>query len=239
MTKAADVKNALAAFARPDQVFNYKWFFKTGPGEYGEGDEFIGVKVPDSRLVAKEFKDLPLAELQKLLNSKVHEHRFTGLVILTNRFKKSKDLKLRTELFDFYLQNVYAQRVNNWDLVDSTAPYFGELLIGRTGTDKLLNSLAASDSLWERRTAVLFTAAFIRDYRFDEILRLAKKLLKDDQDLMHKAVGWMLREVGNRESDVLRAFLHEHANRMPRTMLRYSIEKLSETERKRWLTFKG
>uniref|UniRef100_UPI0025DEB1FB DNA alkylation repair protein n=1 Tax=Rhodoluna sp. TaxID=1969481 RepID=UPI0025DEB1FB len=144
MTKAADVKNALAAFARPDQVFNYKWFFKTGPGEYGEGDEFIGVKVPDSRLVAKEFKDLPLAELQKLLNSKVHEHRFTGLVILTNRFKKSKDLKLRTELFDFYLQNVYAQRVNNWDLVDSTAPYFGELLIGRTGTDKLLNSLAAS-----------------------------------------------------------------------------------------------
>ncbi|WP_296633157.1 DNA alkylation repair protein, partial [Rhodoluna sp.] len=145
----------------------------------------------------------------------------------------------RTELFDFYLQNVYAQRVNNWDLVDSTAPYFGELLIGRTGTDKLLNSLAASDSLWERRTAVLFTAAFIRDYRFDEILRLAKKLLKDDQDLMHKAVGWMLREVGNRESDVLRAFLHEHANRMPRTMLRYSIEKLSETERKRWLTFKG
>ena len=239
MTSAANVKTALAAFARPDKVFNYKWFFKTGPGEYGEGDEFIGVKVPDSRSVAKEFKDLPLAEIQKLLNSKIHEHRFTGLVILTNRFKKSKDVALRTELFDFFMQNVYAQRVNNWDLVDSTAPYFGELLIGRTGTDKLLNSLAASDSLWERRTAVLFTAAFIRDYRFDEILRLAKKLLKDNQDLMHKAVGWMLREVGNRESDVLRAFLQEHAHQMPRTMLRYSIEKLSETERKKWLTFKG
>ena len=239
MTTAAKVKNELAAFARPDQVFNYKWFFKTGPGEYGEGDEFIGVKVPNSRLVAKNFKDLPLAEIQKLLNSRVHEHRFTGLVILSNRFKKSKDQALRTELFDFFLKNVYAQRVNNWDLVDSTAPYFGEHLVDRDGTDELLDSLAASESLWQRRTAVIFTAAFIRDYRFDEILRLAKNLLQDDQDLMHKAVGWMLREVGNRESDALREFLQLNAHRMPRTMLRYSIEKFSEAERKKWLTFKG
>ncbi|MEY4262969.1 MAG: hypothetical protein RLY88_677 [Actinomycetota bacterium] len=239
MTTAANVKNALAAFARPDQVFNYKWFFKTGPGEYGEGDEFIGVKVPDSRSVAKEFKDLQLVEIQKLLDSKVHEHRFVGLVILTNRFKKTKDAQLRSELFTFYLQNVYAQRINNWDLVDSTAPYLGEFLINRAGTDKLLNSLAKSESLWQRRTAVMFTSAFIREYRFDEILRLAKMLLNDDQDLIHKAVGWMLREVGNRETDVLREFLRANVTKMPRTMLRYSIEKFSESERKKWLTYKG
>lgn len=239
MTTAARVKQDLAAVSRPDRVSDYQWYFKTGKGEYGEGDQFLGVKVPDIRAVAKEHKDLQLTEIQKLLDSKIHEHRFAGLVIITQRFKKTKDESVRKEIFDFYLKNVYAQRVNNWDLIDSTAPYLGAFLIERPGANKLLNSLSSSDSLWERRVAVMFAGAFVVDYRFDEILRLAKKLLTDKEDLIHKVVGWMLREVGKREIDVLRRFLTEYAHKMPRTMLRYSIEKLSETERKKWLTYKG
>lgn len=243
MSTAASVKKDLAAFARLNRVSDYLRFFKTGPGEYGEGDEFIGVRVPDSRSVAKDHKDLALVEIQKLLDSKIHEERFVGLVILVNQFKKAqhpktKDVKAQKEIFDFYLKNLYAQRVNNWDLIDSTAPYLGGFLLGRPGTAKLLNQLAKSDSLWERRAAVMFTFAFIREYEFEDSLRLCKALLTDEHDLMHKACGWMLREVGNRDTTVLREFLAANVNKMPRTMLRYSIEKLGETERRKWLTTK-
>ena len=240
MSSAAIVKKDLAAFARLNRVSDYLRFFKAGPGEYGEGDEFLGVRVPDSRVVAKDHKDLPFGEIQKLLDSKIHEERFVGLVILINRYKvasnpKTKDEVLQKEIFDFYMKNLYAQRVNNWDLVDSTAPYLGHYLLGRPGTSKLLDKLANSQSLWERRAAVMFTFAFIREYELDDTLRLCKKLLNDPHDLMHKACGWMLRELGTREINVLREFLEENVNQMPRTMLRYAIEKFPERERQMWL----
>ncbi|MEY4494863.1 MAG: hypothetical protein RL570_978 [Actinomycetota bacterium] len=240
MTTAASVQKDLAAFARLNRVSDYLRFFKAGPGEYGEGDEFIGVRVPDSREVAKTHKDLPLSEIQKLLDSKIHEERFVGLVIMTNRFKiannpKTKNLATQKELFDFYLKNLYAQRVNNWDLIDSTAPYLGYYLLGRPGTDKLLNQLASSKSLWERRAAVMFTFAFIREFELDATLKLCKKLLNDEHDLMHKACGWMLRELGKQDLGALREFLDANVAKMPRTMLRYAIEKMSERERKDWL----
>ncbi len=240
MTTAASVQKDLAAFARLNRVSDYLRFFKAGPGEYGEGDEFIGVRVPDSREVAKTHKDLPLPEIQKLLDSKIHEERFVGLVIMTNRFKiannpKTKNLATQKEIFDFYLKNLYAQRVNNWDLIDSTAPYLGYYLLGRPGTDKLLNQLASSKSLWERRAAVMFTFAFIREFELDATLKLCKKLLNDEHDLMHKACGWMLRELGKQDLGALREFLDANVTKMPRTMLRYAIEKMTERERKEWL----
>jgi 3-methyladenine DNA glycosylase AlkD len=240
MTTAASVQKDLAAFARLNRVSDYLRFFKAGPGEYGEGDEFIGVRVPDSREIAKTHKDLPLPEIQKLLDSKIHEERFVGLVIMTNRFKvannqKTKNLATQKELFDFYLKNLYAQRVNNWDLIDSTAPYLGYYLLGRPGTDKLLNQLASSKSLWERRAAVMFTFAFIREFELDATLKLCKKLLNDEHDLMHKACGWMLRELGKQDLGALREFLDANVTKMPRTMLRYAIEKMTQRERKEWL----
>lgn len=240
MSTAASVKKDLAAFARLNRVSDYLRFFKAGPGEYGEGDEFIGVRVPDSREVAKTHKDLPLSEIQKLLDSKIHEERFVGLAILIYRFKKAQhpkttDTKVQKEVFDFYLKNLYAQRVNNWDLIDSTAPYLGYYLLGRPGTDKLLNQLAASKSLWERRAAVMFTFAFIREFELEATLKLCKKLLNDEHDLMHKACGWMLRELGKQDLGALSEFLDANVKKMPRTMLRYAIEKMSERERKEWL----
>jgi 3-methyladenine DNA glycosylase AlkD len=240
MSTAASVRKDLAAFARLNRVSDYLRFFKAGPGEYGEGDEFIGVRVPDSREVAKAHKDLSLTEIQKLLDSKIHEERFVGLVIMTNRFKvannpKTRDLPAQKEIFDFYLKNLYAQRVNNWDLIDSTAPYLGYYLLGKPGTMKLLNSLAESESLWERRAAVMFTFAFIREFELDATLKLSKKLLNDQHDLMHKACGWMLRELGKQDLGALREFLYANVTKMPRTMLRYAIEKMTERERKEWL----
>lgn len=237
---AASVKKDLAAFARPHRVSDYQKFFKTGPGEYAEGDLFIGVTVPDSRIVGKDYKNLPLTEIQKLLNSKIHEERFVGLAILVNQFKKAQQPKTLDEaeqkrLFDFYLKNLYSQRVNNWDLIDATAPYLGYYLLGRRGTTKLLDDLAKSKSLWERRAAMIFTFAFIREHELEATLRLCKKLLNDPHDLMHKACGWMLRELGKKEISRLRGFLEENVNQMPRTMLRYSIEKMSERERQMWL----
>ena len=240
MSTAAGVRKDLAAFARLNRVSDYLRFFKAGPGEYGEGDEFIGVRVPDSREVAKTHKDLPLSEIQLLLDSRIHEERFVGLAILIYRFKKAQhpktaDFKVQKEIFDFYMKNLYAQRVNNWDLIDSTAPYLGYYLLGRPGTDKLLNQLASSESLWERRAAVMFTFAFIREFELDATLKLCKKLLKDEHDLMHKACGWMLRELGKQDLGALREFLAANVKKMPRTMLRYAIEKMSERERKEWL----
>ena len=240
MSTAASVRNDLAAFARLNRVSDYLRFFKAGPGEYGEGDEFIGVRVPDSREVAKNHKDLPLGEIQKLLDSKVHEERFVGLAILIYRFKKAQhpksvDLQAQKEIFDFYLKNLYDQRVNNWDLIDSTAPYLGYYLLGKPGTTRLLNQLAASESLWERRAAVMCTFAFIREFELDDTLRLCKKLLNDPHDLIHKACGWMLRELGKQDLGALREFLVANVDKMPRTMLRYAIEKMSERERKEWL----
>lgn len=172
------------------------------------------------------------------MQSPVHEHRLCGLVILTERFKRSKTEAARKEIFEHYLQLAYEGRINNWDLVDVTAHRIGAFLIDRPGSIELLEKLAKSEKLWERRIAMIFTFAYIAAGRLDEPLHIVEMLLNDRHDLMHKAVGWGLREVGKRDVERLREFLSRYAATMPRTALRYSIEKFDEPERKRWLVFK-
>lgn len=232
---ALDVEQALRAFSRPDKVGEYDRFFKTGPGQYGEGDAFIGVKVPENRSVAKRFKDIGEAEITELTHSPIHELRQCGLFILVGKFKRAKTQAARQEHFEHYLHLVYEGRVNNWDLVDATAPYLGAWLIGRDDALELMSSLAASEKLWERRVGMIFTFAFIRVGQLEPTFEIAQQLLGDKQDLMHKAVGWMLREAGKKDLDALRDFLGRFTPVMPRTALRYAIEKMDETERKMWM----
>lgn len=231
---AASVQEELAAVASRDDSKFLSGFFKTGLGQYGEGDVFIGVRVPDTRRVAKHYRELPLEEIYDLLESEIHEHRLAGLVILTERYKRAKTDRLRGELFDFYLDAALRGRVNNWDLVDVTAPTFGEYLVKHPRKTMILN-LARSEVLWERRLAMMFTFANIRAHDFGVPQHIAMILLNDEHDLIHKAVGWMLREIGNRDIEVLRGFLAKYHTKMPRTMLRYAIEKLEPAERARWM----
>jgi 3-methyladenine DNA glycosylase AlkD len=227
---AEQVKADLQKYASPERALHSVRFFKTGEGQYGAGDVFIGGTMPELRIVAKKFKELSLSEVQKLLDSEIHEHRMVGLIILTLRYPTSSETEQQA-IYDLYLKNVYAGQVNNWDLVDVTAPLvIGEHLVGRPHDE--LFKLAKSDNLWQRRVAILSSFAFIK--RGDPLttLELAEILLHDKQDLMHKAVGWMLREVGKRcEQKLLTDFLDQHAYHMPRTMLRYSLEKLSPPQK--------
>jgi 3-methyladenine DNA glycosylase AlkD len=237
--KAVSVKNALAAFALPTRAHDQLWFFRTGPGEYGEGDQFIGATVPNTRKVAAEFAALPIDEIFALGQSPIHEHRLCALVILVNQFDKSKDQQQRKKLFDTWMKLLRGGFINNWDLVDASAHRMGAWLIGRSDAFDFMTKLAKSKKLWERRSAIIFTFAFIRAGSLDESLEIAELLVDDEHDLIHKAVGWVIREVGKRDIEMLRAFLHVHAATMPRTMLRYAIEKMSETERKRWMAAKA
>jgi 3-methyladenine DNA glycosylase AlkD len=232
---ALSVLAELKTIASPTRAFEMQRFFKTGFGEYGHGDVFLGITVPDTRLIARTYKDLTFTEIEKLTKSDFHEARLCGLVILCNQFKKSKDLATQKKAFDFYMQQVYAGRINNWDLVDVSAPTIGQYLVTSKNPMPLLRKLSKSDSLWERRVSMIFTFAFLRAGEFEPTYEIAERLLKDDHDLIHKAVGWMLREMGKRDPGLLRAFLREHSSKMPRTALRYSIEKLPERERKKWL----
>jgi len=214
-------------------------FFKTDKGEYGEGDVFLGIVVPLQRQVAKKyFPEASLTDLQKLLNSKIHEYRLVALLMLV---AKSGDLSLtagdkieknKEQIFDFYLKNT--KNINNWDLVDLSAPNIvGNFLLDKD--TKILYKLATSKNLWERRIAVISTFAFIKENQFIDTLKIAELLLNDKHDLIHKAVGWMLREVGKRDIKSLENFLNKHYKTMPRTMLRYAIEKLPENKRKKYL----
>jgi 3-methyladenine DNA glycosylase AlkD len=206
-------------------------FFKTGPGQYGEGDVFIGVRVPVIRKVAGQFKDLPLPEIECLLHSEIHEDRLAALVILVLQAAKA-DAKTRKLAYNFYLANT--RYINNWDLVDLSAPQ----LVGVYLTDrsrKSLYRLAKSSWLWDRRISILATFHFIRQDDFGDTLKIAEVLLADQQDLIHKAVGWMLREVGKRDVPALENFLGRHCLSMPRTMLRYAIEKFPEKKRREYL----
>jgi len=210
-------------------------FFKTGKGEYGEGDIFWGVSVPEVRKLARKYFHLSFSELQDLLNSKVHCLRQTALIILNNRYQKSND-KEKKFIADFYLKNT--KNINNWDLVDISAPnILGEWLLGKS--KKILYKLAKSKNLWERRIAILATYGFIRKNQFKETLKIAEILLRDEHDLIHKAVGWMLREVGKKDLQTEKKFLNKHCQKMPRVMLRYAIEKFTAQERERYLTHKG
>ena len=225
----------LQALRKPTRAHDMHRFFKTAPGEYGEGDIFLGLTVPQVRIIAKDFRGLELSEIEKLTASQFHEIRLCGLIILSNQFKATTELKTKKSIFDFYMKQMKLGRVNNWDLVDVTAPSIGEYLLEVKDPFPVLLKLAKSKSLWERRLAVLFTFAFIRVGDFAPTMEISERLLGDSHDLIHKAVGWLLREVGKRDPFLLRSFLEAHAHEMPRTMLRYSIEKLPESERQKWL----
>ena len=227
--------NELKALANPSRAFGLQKFFQTAKGQYGEGDVFLGLTVPEVRKVAAKYKDLSLPEIEKLTSSRFHEFRLCGLVILTLQFKSSKEPSEHKKIFNLYMKQVKAGYVNNWDLVDVTAPILGAYLVGLNDPYPFLEKLSRSKSLWERRLAIIFTFAFIRAGELDPTIEISQRLLKDNHDLIHKAVGWMLREVGKRDIQILRAFLNENAQEMPRTMLRYAIEKLSESERRKWL----
>lgn len=234
------MKLALAKLADPERAKASAWFFKTGVGQYGEGDQFIGVTVPNQRLIARRFAEESLEEIATLLSSPVHEERLTGLLILVRQYQrassgKKADARVQRAIVDFYVDHIDC--VNNWDLVDSSAPYIlGRYLVDRPRSErKRLHRWARSANQWHRRIAVLTTMAFIADLQFSDTLDLAKGLLDDKQDLIHKAVGWALREVGKKDLATLRAFLDEHHTRMPRTMLRYAIEKLSPVERQGYM----
>jgi 3-methyladenine DNA glycosylase AlkD len=225
----------LRAFTKKARISDLARFYKTGPGEYAEGDLFLGGTVPQTRSVAKKYQNLELKEVEKLFNSPFHEARLCAAIILNHQFEKSKQPQDRKKLFDFYLKQVKANHVNNWDLVDVSAPRMGAYLSEIDDPMPLLLKLSKSKSLWERRVSMILTFALIRAGDLEPTIIIAETLLKDDQDLIHKASGWMLRELGKRDVMMLRRFLSEHAHEMPRTMLRYAIEKLPERERKQWL----
>lgn len=228
---AQNVRDELAKHASDADAVNLAWFFKTGPGEYGEGDRFIGVRVPDIRKVCKEFKKLPLSEVKKLIESPTHEHRMAGLIILTLQYPKTEQ---KQEVYELYRHELEAGNINNWDLVDVTCrAIVGEHLRENRAP---LFELAKSDNLWERRTAIVSTFPYVWSGDASTSLELAELLLRDNHDLMHKAVGWTLREVGKRcDRELLIDFLDQHAPEMPRTALRYAIEHLPEEVRQYYL----
>ncbi len=215
----------------PKRAESSQWYCKTGKGEYGEGDVFLGVSLPLQRQTARKYKDLDLSDLQQLSGSRIHEHRQVALIILVAQFKKAVQ-KSKGQMVNFYLKNT--KSINNWDLVDGSAPHIlGEWLLGKDRS--ILYKLAKSDNLWERRISIMATFAFIKNNQFEDTFKIAEILLGDKHDLIHKAVGWMLKEVGKRDLTAEEKFLQKHYRQMPRTMLRYAIEKFPEKKRKFYL----
>ncbi|MBI5227280.1 DNA alkylation repair protein [Candidatus Micrarchaeota archaeon] len=215
--------------ADPEKAKILSGFFKTGKGQYGEGDIFLGIIVPESRKIAKKYSGMDFGSLEKLLNSEIHEHRLIALLILVEKFKKAKRKQVQKEIFDFYFAN--SKKINNWDLVDLSADKIvGEYLFDK---DKaILYGLARSENLWQRRIAIVATFNFIKKGKFSETLEIAKILMNDQHDLIHKAVGWMIREIGKRDQGVEEKFLKKYYKLMPRTMLRYAIERFSYDKKK-------
>lgn len=226
------IEQDLDRVADPVRAQHSQRFFKTGKGEYGEGDIFLGVKVPDQRIIARRYRDLALPEIKNLLNSKIHEHRLTALFILVAQYKRAQTEGSRHTLATFYLK--HRAGVNNWDLVDSSAPYIlGEYFLARDRQP--IYELVQSENMWDRRIAVLTTFWFIKEGDFKDSFRFAEALLSERQVLIQKAVGWMLREVGNRDQNAERLWLDRYYEKMPRTMLRYAIERFPQTVRKRYM----
>lgn len=238
MITAQDVENALTKLGSKEKAKTSSWFFKTGKGHYGEGDIFLGVTVPEQRMVTKQFCSITEAEIKKLLKSPLHECRLTALIILGEQFKQGDRAK-REKIVRLYLK--HSKRVNNWDLVDASAPQIlGTYLYGVPKKERtMLYTLARSSNLWEKRIAIVSTYAFIKQGEFKDTLALSEILLHDTHDLIHKAVGWMLREVGKKDTAVLEQFLNNHAAYMPRTTLRYALEKFPIVVRKRYMAMKG
>jgi 3-methyladenine DNA glycosylase AlkD len=236
-SKANDFKKELQKHASADDAAFLQQFFKTGEGQYGAGDVFVGVRVPATRAVCKRFRDMPLGEIKKLLASPVHEHRLGAVILLDAQYKAGDD-QTKQQVYDLYMQAVHDGQVNNWDIVDSSAPY----IVGRYLLDRprnVLITLAHSDQLWERRVSALATFWFLKEGDPSTTLEIAEILLHDPHDLIQKAVGWMLRELGKQvDSKLLVQFLDKHAHEMPRTMLRYSIERLTPGQRIHYLALK-
>lgn len=229
--RISKLRSKIKTLADKEVAETMQWFFKTGKGDYGEGDIFIGLKVPVQRKLAREFKDLSLAEIKELLNSSIHEERLISLFILIDKYQKA-DEKRKEGIFNFYLK--HRKGVNNWDLVDISAPkIIGGFLLEKNKS--ILFKFAVSKNLWERRIAILSTQEFIKNKNYKLTLQIAKMLIHDKHDLIHKAVGWMLREIGKKDITVEENFLRVHYKEMPRTMLRYAIEKFPETKRKKYL----
>lgn len=225
-----NLRREIRKIATSERAKVNQWFFKTGKGQYGEGDIFIGLTVPDSRKIAKKYQDLNFSEIKELLNSKIHEERLIALLLLVHLYGTNK--KLRKKIFDFYLK--HTKRVNNWDLVDLSCPkIIGEWL--KDKDRKILYKLAKSENLWEKRISIVSTYSFIKKKEFKDTLKISEILMKDDHDLIHKAVGWMLREVGKKNEKVLCKFLNKYSKIMPRTMLRYSIERLDKSKKEHYM----
>lgn len=226
-----DIRRRLEELADKEKAQVLQRFFKTGPGEYGEGDVFLGIKVPELRKLAKEYEGIALKEAKQLLRSSIHEQRLLALLILIRKFSKG-DVGARKRIYELYLRNT--QYINNWDLVDVSAEHVvGAYLMERN--KEQLYRLAKSASLWERRISILSTFHYVKHNEFSETLKISKMLLSDEEDLIHKAVGWMLREVGKRHLPTEEKFLRAHYKIMPRTMLRYAIERFPEPKRQRYL----
>ena len=235
---AKDVKVALEKYANANDAVFLQRFFKTGKGQYGEGDVFIGIRVPQTRLVCKVFKDLPLTEIQKLLDSPVHEHRLAAVILLANQFPKSTEQE-KWAIYDLYLENVHKNRINNWDIIDLSADkVVGAYLENRD--KKILLELAKSDNIWQKRVAMLSTFHYIKAGDPGSALGVIDIILHDPHDLIQKASGWMLREIGKQVDEaVLTDFLDKHAHDMPRTMLRYAIERLAPKQKVHYMGLKA
>ena len=228
------VRRDLRKVARPERAVSNKWFFKTAPGEYGAGDKFLGVTVPQLRVVAREYRNMPLKYVVTLLRSPWHEERLLALLILVEQYVGG-DARVRRHIHQLYLRNT--DSINNWDLVDSSAAQIvGAHLESRDR--RVLRRLARSKSVWERRIAMIATYHYIRQKDFKDALAIAALLRRDEHDLIHKAVGWMLREIGKRDRATEERFLRRHARRMPRTMLRYAVERFPPSIRRKYLTLK-
>ncbi len=230
------IKQDIQKAANPKKAKILQRFFKTGPGQYGEGDIFLGVTVPETRSIAKKYISLTFSEITALLESKIHEERLIALLILVEQYQKN--LEKRKEIFDFYLDNI--QHVNNWDLVDLSADKIVGRFLYDFGKDYpiykiLLKKLAESKNFWERRIAIIATFYFIKQNDFDETLKISKILIKDNHDLIHKAVGWMLREVGKKDQEAEENFLKKYYKIMPRTMLRYAIERFDKGKKAEYM----
>lgn len=228
-----DLKKDLRKFERPEKAKILKRFFKTGKGEYAEGDEFLGLYTAETESVAKKYLDLDFSSLAKLLASKVHEERITAVMILSRRFGK-RSLTQKKEIYDFYLKNLGG--INNWDLVDISCPkIIGAYLCETKTAPGILYKFARSKNLWLKRIGIMSTFYFIKEGDFADALKISEILLGDKHDLIHKAVGWMLREIGNRDLGTEEKFLEKYYQKMPRTMLRYAIEKFPEEKRLKYL----
>ncbi len=225
------LKKELGSLANEEKSITYQRFFKTGEGDYSEGDIFLGISVPIQRQIAKKYSNLSIPKIQELIKSKIHEYRLIALLVLMEKYVNS-DSKNKEDLFSFYLKNV--KYVNNWDLVDISAPgIVGDFLFDKD--KKTLYELANSENLWEKRIAIVSTLNFIRKNEFSDALTISEILLNDGHDLIHKAIGWMLREVGKKDKEKLEKFLKFHYKNLPRTTLRYAIERFTERERKKYL----